>query len=242
MKAQGELVLKLLGRKFERDSSDIPRLFIITPFTSVKDGMMEMIKKSELYGKEPRVRKWLNANNIGTVHTFQGQGTDEVIFLLGCDGKSMGAVNWVNNNIVNVAVTRAKFRFYMIGDKAVWTFRPVRGARECTAELLGGKPPKADISGKPKDTRDKSKDTSDKPKDTEAIPDGKHQNDIKPPNLLKKNDNKMSRDTNEEVKSASAKMSMICPECGEKLIERSEKFGKFICCSGFPKCRFTQSL
>ena len=258
VKAQGELVLKLLARKFKRDSSDIQRLFIITPFTSVKDGMTEMIKKSELCGKEPRVRKWLNANNIGTVHTFQGQGTDEVIFLLGCDSKSMGAVNWVNNNIVNVAATRAKFRFYMIGDKSVWTCRPVRVARECTAEmltdkevaeLLGGKPPEAEISGKSKETRDKPKDTggkpqktSDKPRETEAIPDGTQKHDAKTSNLLKKNDNKMSQDTNEEDKPASAKTSMICPECGKKLIERSGKFGKFIGCSGYPKCHFTKSI
>lgn len=188
-------MLKLLERKFERDSGDIPRLFIITPFTSVKEGMLEMIKKSELYGKEPRVRKWLNANNIGTVHTFQGQGTDEVIFLLGCDSKSMGAVNWVNNNIVNVAATRAKFRFYMIGDKSVWTCRPVRVARECTAEILTDKEV-AELLG----------------------------------------------DKTEDAKSVSAKTAMICPECGKKLVERSGKFGKFIGCSGFPKCRFTQSV
>ncbi len=228
VKAQGELVLKLLARKFERDSSDIPRLFIITPFTSVKDGMMEMIKKSELYGKESRVRKWLNANNIGTVHTFQGQGTDEVIFLLGCDGKSMGAVNWVNNNIVNVAATRAKFRFYMIGDKSVWTCRPVRVARECTAELLTDKEVAELLGGKPKET--------------EVIPEGTQKYDAKTSNLLKKNDNKMSQDSNRENKSASADMSMICPECGKKLVERSGKFGRFIGCSGYPKCHFTQSI
>lgn len=27
---------------------------------------------------------------------------------------------WVNSNIVNVAVTRAKYRLYIIGDKEVW--------------------------------------------------------------------------------------------------------------------------
>lgn len=237
VKAQGELVLKLLERKFERDSSDIPRLFIITPFTSVKEGMLEMIKKSELYGKEPRVRKWLNANNVGTVHTFQGQGTDEVIFLLGCDGKSMGAVNWVNNNIVNVAATRAKFRFYMIGDKSVWTCKPVRGARECTAELITDKEVAELLGDKPSEAE-----ISDKPIETEAIPEGMQKHDTKTTNLLKKNDNKMSLDTNEKVKPASAKTSMICPECGKKLVERSGKFGKFIGCLGYPKCHFTQSV
>lgn len=228
VKAQGELVLKLLERKFERDSCDIPRLFIITPFTSVKEGMLEMIKKSELYGKEPRVRKWLNANNIGTVHTFQGQGTDEVIFLLGCDSKSMGAVNWVNNNIVNVAATRAKFRFYMIGDKSVWTCRPVRVARECAAEILTAKEVEDVFGGKPQEI--------------EAISDGTQKKGTKTSDHLKKNGNKMPQDSSGDIKSAPAKMSMICPECGKKLVERSGKFGKFIGCSGFPKCRFTQSV
>ena len=45
-----------------------------------------------------------------------------MIFLLGCDtGKnSAGAVRWVNSNIVNVAVTRAKYRLYVIGDIRAW--------------------------------------------------------------------------------------------------------------------------
>ena len=98
-----------------------------------------MIRKSLLYKQEPRVKKWLDDNNVGTVHTFQGQGTDEVIFLLGCDSNSTGAANWVNKNIVNVAATRAKFRFYMIGDKNVWMCKPVRIARECTEEIIQGK-------------------------------------------------------------------------------------------------------
>lgn len=139
VKSQGEIVLKLLDAKFKKDSEEIPKLFIITPFTSVKAGMIDMIRKSLLYKQEPRVKKWLDDNNVGTVHTFQGQGTDEVIFLLGCDSNSTGAANWVNKNIVNVAATRAKFRFYMIGDKNVWMCKPVRIARECTEEIIQGK-------------------------------------------------------------------------------------------------------
>lgn len=33
-----------------------------------------------------------------------------------------------------------------------------------------------------------------------------------------------------------------CPECGKKLLKRSGRFGEFIGCSGFPKCRFTCSV
>ena len=33
-----------------------------------------------------------------------------------------------------------------------------------------------------------------------------------------------------------------CPECGKQLIKRSGRYGDFIGCSGFPKCRFTCSV
>lgn len=33
-----------------------------------------------------------------------------------------------------------------------------------------------------------------------------------------------------------------CPECGNELIKRSGRFGEFIGCKGFPKCRFTKSI
>ena len=34
----------------------------------------------------------------------------------------------------------------------------------------------------------------------------------------------------------------ICPECGSKLIEKNGRNGRFIGCSGFPKCRYTRSI
>ena len=33
----------------------------------------------------------------------------------------------------------------------------------------------------------------------------------------------------------------ICPKCGGKLVEREGKYGKFLGCSNFPKCRFVVS-
>lgn len=45
-----------------------------------------------------------------------------MIFVLGCDGSkdAEGAVQWVNSNVVNVAVSRAKYRLYVLGDIRVW--------------------------------------------------------------------------------------------------------------------------
>lgn len=33
-----------------------------------------------------------------------------------------------------------------------------------------------------------------------------------------------------------------CPLCGEELLERSGRFGKFIACSAYPKCKYTKQL
>ena len=33
--------------------------------------------------------------------------------------------------------------------------------------------------------------------------------------------------------------NMICPKCGNKLIERNGKYGEFIGCSNYPKCKYT---
>lgn len=124
---QGKRVMEILELAFSK--SKTPSLFIITPFTTVKSGMIKCIEnslntdyKSVLYGRRNDVREWMY-KNIGTVHTFQGKEADEVIFLLGCDtSKEAGsAIRWVNANIVNVAVTRAKYRIYIVGDERAWS-------------------------------------------------------------------------------------------------------------------------
>ncbi len=34
----------------------------------------------------------------------------------------------------------------------------------------------------------------------------------------------------------------MCPECGEELLRRKGRYGEFIACSGFPKCKYTQNV
>lgn len=43
-----------------------------------------------------------------------------------------------------------------------------------------------------------------------------------------------------KVEEKPTMKGMVCPQCGEKLVERNGKFGQFLGCSGFPKCRYTQ--
>lgn len=117
---QGEKVCEILDIAFSK--SDNPNLYIISPFTTVVSGVKDTIK-SHFQKRNIDVSKWVNSN-IGTVHKFQGKEANEVIFLLGCDtsNDSKGAITWVNTNIVNVAVTRAKYRLYIIGDIAAWKY------------------------------------------------------------------------------------------------------------------------
>ena len=130
VKEQGDKVIEMLEAAFSKNPS--PDLFIISPFTTVVSGIKDYVKKyvkacqnsrreSCLLKYAPSLYSWLD-KNVGTVHRFQGKEAAEVIFLLGCDTSSNAApaIRWVNNNIVNVAATRAKYRFYMIGDIQAW--------------------------------------------------------------------------------------------------------------------------
>ncbi len=135
--AQGARILSLLETAFaanakrtdpQRDSG--PDLFIITPFHTAAEGMRQMIANSlneshpVLAALRETVENWLTDDqnpHIGTVHTFQGREANEVIFMLGCDEGSVRSANWVSRNIVNVAVSRARYRLYVVGDAAVWS-------------------------------------------------------------------------------------------------------------------------
>lgn len=125
VRKQGEAVCRILEKAFEK--SEFPNLYIISPFKSVVYGIRNYIKEYSTQNLDSHLNKtakrddWIK-EKIGTVHTFQGKEANEVIFLLGCDAgkEAAGAVRWVNSNIVNVAVTRAKYRLYAIGDSKAW--------------------------------------------------------------------------------------------------------------------------
>ncbi|MDD1764363.1 MAG: topoisomerase DNA-binding C4 zinc finger domain-containing protein, partial [Methanobacteriaceae archaeon] len=46
----------------------------------------------------------------------------------------------------------------------------------------------------------------------------------------------------QEGRPPSNEVVGTCPDCGEDLIKRSGRYGEFIGCKGFPKCRFTKSI
>lgn len=116
---QGQKACEMIKDSFQKYGGK-PDLYVISPFVTVIKEIKEMIKAdTNLDEFRGEVEEWCD-QNCGTVHKFQGKEAAEVIFLLGCDSGAKGAVNWVKSNIVNVAVTRAKYRLYVIGDVSVW--------------------------------------------------------------------------------------------------------------------------
>lgn len=148
---QGEVVCRMVNYAFLKaiNISGMkvcakPNLYIITPFTSVVRGLRRAIgtyakeNKNSALAISTSLGGWLN-DNIGTVHKFQGKEADEVIFVLGCDESTRNGYavkGFVNSNIVNVAATRAKYRFYMVGNIEVWGKNEyIKEARSIIEEL-----------------------------------------------------------------------------------------------------------
>ena len=128
---QGKLLLRLFVKLYEHEGK-LPQIYIITPFRRIKLNLQNLIRDLDNWMhllnntliKPPakhELSKWCSGR-IGTVHTFQGRQENIVFFVLGVDNNSQGFANWVASkpNLLNVALTCAKNRFYVIGDKQLW--------------------------------------------------------------------------------------------------------------------------
>ena len=60
--------------------------------------------------------------------------------------------------------------------------------------------------------------------------------------LEKLKDYKLSLQDHSNQKFGSTNFNKKCEKCGAPLIERSGKFGRFLACSTFPKCDYTQAI
>ena len=43
-------------------------------------------------------------------------------------------------------------------------------------------------------------------------------------------------------KIQAEKVGRVCPSCGGELVYREGKFGRFIACSNFPKCKYVENI
>ncbi len=119
---EGEELIKLLAALAESDQFD-PDLYIVTPFRAVAQSARDLVVRSNaLRGLSSDLREFA-WNRIGTVHTVQGREAEAVIFLLGApEPRQQAARLWAGStpNLLNVAVSRAKERLYVIGNRAAW--------------------------------------------------------------------------------------------------------------------------
>jgi len=93
-----------------RNNNYKDQIFVISPFKSIARACEDVL------------REFKNVQ-CGTIHTFQGKEADVVFLILGSDPSTQGARLWASQkpNMLNVALTRAKKRFYVIGNKSLWS-------------------------------------------------------------------------------------------------------------------------
>lgn len=106
--AEGDALTDLLATLVQDGCRDFR---VISPFRDVVSGARKRVPRR-------------HAARIGTVHTVQGQEFDVVILVLG--GPHYGARQWAaeSPNLLNVAVSRAKRRLYVIGNRQNWAELP----------------------------------------------------------------------------------------------------------------------
>jgi hypothetical protein len=94
---------------------------VISPFRVV---VSQAIKVHESIF--PEVSNQVREKWVGTVHTMQGKEADVAILILGGDPDRRGARGFATRepNLLNVAVTRAKRRLYVIGNRGTWGNEP----------------------------------------------------------------------------------------------------------------------
>lgn len=92
-------------------------IYLISPFAHAAEKLRTLGRKYGIYTEQRK--------NAGTVHTTQGKQAKVVILVLGGNSESVGARNWAATkpNLLNVAVSRAQKRLYVIGDRASWAKR-----------------------------------------------------------------------------------------------------------------------
>lgn len=121
--AEGEAAVQLMARLAAAGVRE-PDIYLITPFRIVSQELRtrladepELLQRLGVDGNS-----WLR-ERVGTIHTFQGKEAEAVVAILGAPMTAQqGARRWAcaTPNILNVMVSRARRRLYVVGSRAAW--------------------------------------------------------------------------------------------------------------------------
>jgi hypothetical protein len=114
-------VLEIAGGAFTEDR--MANVYTISPFKDVALGFRSMLREHQRRGVFAEQARKSAKSIVGTVHTFQGKEAAVVILLLGGNPQRHGAITGYAAkapNLLNVALTRAKKRIYVVGDRKRW--------------------------------------------------------------------------------------------------------------------------
>jgi AAA domain len=122
--AQGDVLLKILRRMRGEFGISLEHIYVLSPFRDVVSGCKGFVRPElrEDGVPEPKVSDFIE-NHIATVHKMQGKEAKVVVFVLGTDpSRAKKARDWAARsvNLLNVAVSRAQRRLFIIGDFMEW--------------------------------------------------------------------------------------------------------------------------
>lgn len=123
VKEQGEFLVSKIKEMIQENPQVIDKnvkdtIYVITPFSNVAYHLAQDLNQIHFTRYDENGKP----TNVGTIHTFQGKEAPIVFLVLGADNSSRGAARWAVDepNMMNVAATRAKEEFYVIGDKSLY--------------------------------------------------------------------------------------------------------------------------
>ena len=117
IQAEGDLLRKVLAGLRDNGGVQAAQIRVISPYRVVAENAREIFLRVFPGTSDDDLDQW-----IGTVHKMQGREADAVILVLGGDPDKPGSRRFAREapNLLNVAVTRAKRRLYVIGNHETW--------------------------------------------------------------------------------------------------------------------------
>lgn len=129
--AEGQALARILEKLHRENGVELARIRVLSPFRDVVAGCRRTVRRLDWTGTPPpgisnyraQVNEFIEGA-IGTVHTMQGKEADVVILVLGTHPRrGAKARDWAaqSPNLLNVAVSRAKRRLFVVGNREHWS-------------------------------------------------------------------------------------------------------------------------